>query len=99
MIDWFLYAIPWWAKVGAGLIAALIILRLFGWKASVAALIAVATLGAVNRGQQQGWEARLKKDNRDADKAIERARAARADADRRNANAGELRKPDKYRRD
>lgn len=99
MIDWFLYSIPWWLKVGAGVIAAAVILRLFGWKASVAALIAVATLGAVNRGQQQGWEARLKKDNRDAAKAIERARAARAATDLRNANAGELHKPDKYRRD
>lgn len=99
MIDWFLFILPWWVKVGGGVIIALIILRLLGWKASVAAIVAVVTLGAVNRGQQQGWEARLKKDNADADKAIERARAARAAADRHNANAGELRKPDKYRRD
>ena len=99
MINWFLFVLPWWLKVGAGLIAAAVILRLFGWKATVAVLVAVATLGAVNRGQQQGWEARLKKDNQDAQRAIDKARAARRATDQRNANAGELRKPDKYRRD
>jgi hypothetical protein len=98
MIEWFLYSIPWWVKVGAGLIAAAVILRLFGWKATGAALVAVAALGAVNRGQQQGWEARLKKDNEDAQRATDKARAARRAADQRNASTGELRKPDKYRR-
>lgn len=99
MIEWFLYSIPWWVKVGAGLIAAAVIFRLFGWKATVAALVAVATLGAINRGQQQGWEARLRKDNQDAQRAIDKARAARRAADQRNSNAGELRKSDGYKRD
>jgi len=90
--DWIVYSIPWGAKVGAGLLVAGVVLRLFGWKATVSAIIAVATLGLVNRGQQQGWEARIKKDNDDAQRAINKARAARRDADLRNADAGELRK-------
>lgn len=97
--DWIVYSIPWWVKVGAGLLVAAVILKLFGWKATVAAIIAVATLGLVNRGQQQGWEARIKKDNEDAQRAIDKARAARRDADLRNADPGELRKQDRYKRD
>lgn len=98
MIDWLLYVLPWWVKVIAGLIVAGIILRLFGWKATVAALIGLATLGIVNRSQQQGWEARIKKDNEDAQKAIDRARAARLDTDLRNTDPGELRQSDGYKR-
>lgn len=99
MIDWLIYVLPWWVKVIAGLIVVGIILRLFGWKATVAAMIAVATLGLVNRSQQQGWEARIKKDNEDADKAIARARSVRDAADRRNAAPGRLRDDDGFRRD
>lgn len=103
MLDWLFNAfflwVPLWVWVLLVLTACAIILKVFGWKQS---LVAAASLGAALLyifGVKQGAAAKTKKDIRDAQKIIDKARAARAAADRRNADPDRVFDDDGHRRD
>ena len=102
-MDWLFNAfflwVPLWVWVLLVVTACAIILKVFGWKQS---LVAAASLGALllyTFGVKQGAAAKTKKDIRDAQRAIDKARTARAAADKRNADPDEVTKDDGYRRD
>lgn len=93
------YGIPWWIWAAptvagaAGLFLA--VSKVVGWRNAAVAVagylaVAVALLSRL-RGRQEGWEARVKKDTRDAEKLVERIKKARRDA--------AARQPDRLRDD
>ena len=106
MWEWFWFVLPWELKVGflAVIVAALFIMAgaTFGFdrvrRFILPAVALVVTFGLVNKFQKQGWEARAKKEMAIADKHIERARRARAAAERDNADPERLRADDGHKR-
>lgn len=84
---------------GVTLAGVVLALRLLGPKAALAVLTAGAIAFAYRRGERVGAVRQIEKDKADADRAVERARAARTDADRRNADPQRLRDDDGFRRD
>jgi len=106
MIDWLIYGTPWWLQAAGGaaiIVAACIpLVRLLGVSKALQAASIAGTIWAAltygRRERQQGWQDKAEKVARDADKAINKAGKARADADAGNA-AGRLRDNDGWRRD
>ncbi len=99
MIDWIIAVIPWWVWAIVAIVVLGALHRLVGWKGIIAGALAFGALFAFKRGQAIGENRVLRKANKDADKAIERARKVRADADARNAEPERLRQSDGFRRD
>lgn len=98
MIEWLIYAVPWWVWAAVGLTVALVIHQTFGFKAAAVAVV-VAIAGVFQaRARQQGWKDAQARGERDARAIIERANEVRRDADLRNAG-DRLREDDGYRRD
>lgn len=106
-MNWLTYGLGWqWlALVAAGLLVAVAIpaVRVLGLSAG---LRGVAAIGAVmvlllhgRKQRQQGWKDAQEQGKRNAENAIEKARTARADADRRNSDVERLREDDGWRRD
>lgn len=93
------YAVPWWVWLFIGLTIALLVYRIWGLKAALAAATAALLATTYRRGQQTGWRDRQRKEENDAERSINRAGAARLDADKRNADPGRLRDNDGFRRD
>jgi hypothetical protein len=95
-IFWFL--VHHWYAVLWGIGVFIVWLR-FGWRWAVI----VASLGAASiffqKGYEAGTDAVLRKANKDADKAIERARKVRDRANADNSDPNQVRKDDGYRRD
>ncbi|MFG1423929.1 hypothetical protein [Roseixanthobacter liquoris] len=93
------YQVPWWLLALLGVAAALAA----GWFLGLRAALAVGLAGLVfiagRRGAQQGWTDREAKGERDAQRAIDAARGARAAAERDGRDAGRLRDDDGWRRD
>lgn len=79
--------------------AAVLVLRLFGLKGALGVLLVGALLFARRSGEKAGASIQIAKDKANADRAVQRAKEARADADRRNADVGRLRDDDGFRRD
>ncbi|MGR7993806.1 hypothetical protein [Xanthobacter sp. ZOL 2024] len=92
--DWRLALIA--AATLAGFVA---VWRTFGLKPALAALAAGALVFARRSGERTGAATQAAKEKADADRNVQRASAARADADRRNADPGRLRNDDGFRRD
>lgn len=91
--DWLL------ALIAAGTAtAAVFAWRVFGLRGALSALAAGAALFAYHSGDRRGAARQIQKDKADADRAVERARRARADANRRNADPGRLRDDDGFKR-
>ncbi|OYY86516.1 MAG: hypothetical protein B7Y61_06355 [Rhizobiales bacterium 35-66-30] len=82
-----------------GLGAALAAAWFLGLRAALAVGIAGLIFIAGRRGAQQGWTDREAKGDRDAQRAIDVARDARADAEWGSRDAGRLRDDDGWRRD
>lgn len=82
----------------AVLAAAVLALRLVGPKSALAVLAAGAIAIAHRRGERRGAARQIQKDKANADRAVERAQQARADADRRNADPQRLRDDDGFKR-
>lgn len=79
--------------------AAVLAYRLFGLKGALAAFSAGAALFAFRSGERRGASRQAAKEKADADRSVDRAQRARADADRRNADPKRLRDDDGFRRD
>lgn len=105
--EWLIYGAPWWLQSIGGLVllagAFLLAVRLFGLEAALKGLVPVAAIFAAlaygRRERQAGWNDAHAKGERDAEDAVRKAKAARYDAARRNADAGRLRDDDGHRRD
>lgn len=91
--------VPLWLWVLLAVAAALAVYRIFGWKQTLAALVGIGAFLLYALGTRQGRDAQIRKDIKDAQKAIDKARAARAAADRRNADPDRVLDDDGYRRD
>lgn len=91
--DWSLALI---AAVTVGL--AVVALRLFGPKAALGVLVVGALLFARRSGEKAGASIQIQKDKANADRAVQRANEARADADRRNSDPDRLRDDDGFKR-
>ncbi len=106
-MDWLLnnlmttiyYSIPWWAWLFIGATLALLVYRIWGLKAALAAATAALVATTYRKGQQTGWQDRQKKEQRDAERSITAANQARRDAARRDAEPGGLHKDDGWKRD
>jgi hypothetical protein len=92
--DWGLALI---AAAGVG--ASVLAWRLLGWQAGLSVLAAAAAMFAYRAGERRGSSVQIAKEKAHADRAVQRANQARADADRRNADARRLRDDDGFRRD
>lgn len=98
------YQVPWYvwtAPTVAGAVALFIVTsRALGWRNAAAVvggyLAAVAVVLSRLRGRQEGWEARVRKDTRDAEKLVERIKNARRDAATRDPER--LRDDDGFKR-
>lgn len=91
--DWSLAFI---AAVTVGLAA--LALRIFGLKAALGVLVVGALLFARRSGEKAGASIQIQKDKANADRAVQRANEARADADRRNSDPDRLRDDDGFKR-
>ncbi len=101
------YAVDWriWAAlavlvlIGGWFLAA----RFLGASAANQIIAAAGSMFAAllyaRRARQRGWEDAHEQGKKDAEQAIERARSARADAARRDADPERLREDDGFRRD
>ncbi|MGU3492758.1 hypothetical protein ACLBXM_01835 [Xanthobacteraceae bacterium A53D] len=99
LMEWLVYGLPWWLPVPLLLAGGLVLWRLSGWRAVLAAAVAGALALAHRRGQQAGWTAREQREGRDAQDAVDRAARARRAADAAAADPGGLRDDDGWRRD
>ena len=87
------------ALLAAAILAtAVFAFRLLGLKGALAVLAAGATAIAYRRGERRGAAGQIQKDKANADRAVQRANEARADADRRNADPRRLRDDDGFKR-
>lgn len=105
--SFFVYAVDWriWAAlavlalIGGWFLAA----RFLGVKAANQIVAAAGSFFAallyVRRARQRGWDDAHEQGKKDADAAIDRARSARLDAVRRDADPERLREDDGFRRD
>lgn len=101
MSEFLNFGIPWWAWAlpsGGALIAAFFALsRFVGFKNALYIVGMLAVPGFIllvhTRGKQAGWQARIDKENKDADDLLARARRARD-----SRNAGGLRDDDGFKR-
>ncbi len=82
------------ATVGLAVLA----LRMFGLKAALGVLVVGALLFARRSGEKAGASIQIQKDKANADRAVQRANEARADADRRNSDPDRLRDDDGFKR-
>lgn len=78
--------------------ASALVLRLFGLKAALGVLLVGALLFARRSGEKAGASIQIAKDKANADRAVQRANDARADADRRNSDPSRLRDDDGFKR-
>lgn len=79
--------------------AAVLAWRMLGWRAGLSVLTAGLTLFAFRAGERRGASSQIAKEKADANRAVDRAQRARADADRRSADPHRLRDDDGFRRD
>lgn len=97
--EWLFYQVPWWAWALLVVVVGLLLWRLAKvppkWILPIIALVAAA-LG-YQQAAQRGWKAKEARDMRDADKLIEKARAARQKAE--SVPVENLRDDDGWRRD
>ncbi|MFG1350283.1 hypothetical protein [Xanthobacter autotrophicus] len=93
------YGVPWWLWAVAGLLAVAALMRVAGPRAALAAAAVLAFVLAHRKGAQQGYSHAIKEGERDAERILDTARAARAGADRRDADARRLRDDDGFRRE
>lgn len=82
------------ATIGLAVLA----LRMFGLKAALGVLVVGALLFARRSGEKAGASIQIQKDKANADRAVQRANEARADADRRNSDPDRLRDDDGFKR-
>lgn len=110
MLDWLIYQVPWWMWAGLALLlyaaGLYVAAAFFGWqRVRPFALPVIAVIGAIamlQRSRQQGWEDKVKKDLKAADKLIDRAAETRRRAEAEIAaqqKKGKLRDDDGFRRD
>lgn len=103
---WIVYTVPWW--VWAILVLAIavwvfIMIRLaVGPKTALiivgGGLAAAAVAILSQRSAKAGWDDRGKKEQANADKTLDRAHDARADAAARDSDPGKLRQDDGFKR-
>ncbi|MDI4657128.1 hypothetical protein [Xanthobacter autotrophicus] len=93
------YGVPWWIWGMAGLLAVAALARVAGPRAALAAAAVLAFVLAHRKGAQQGYSHAIQKGDRDAERILDTARAARAGADLRNGDARRLRDDDGFRRE
>lgn len=93
------YGVPWWLWALAALAAAALAFRLGGARAAALAGALAAIVVAHRRGAQGGYSHALEQGEKDAQHALDAARAARDAAVRRDGDAGRLRDDDGFRRD
>ncbi len=99
-----LYGWPWWLQALALTVLAgpvlILAARLLGGRATFTLALtlagAIAAIGGLMRARQRGWADHEEKEARDAQIHVERARTARADAQR--VDARRLRDDDGFRR-
>lgn len=103
--DFLIYSIPWWVWVWVVapilIFAAIYVSRVIGWRNAIpvigGAIVAFAAAFIGLKGRQQGARDQQQKEQRNADKTLDRAHDARRDA--RNADPSRLRDDDGFRRD
>ncbi|MFG1371777.1 hypothetical protein V5F32_06360 [Xanthobacter oligotrophicus] len=93
------YGVPWWLWGMAGLLAVAALARVAGPRAALAAAAVLAFALAHRKGAQQGYSHAMKEGERDAERILDTARAARSGADRRGGDARRLRDDDGFRRE
>lgn len=91
--------VPLWVWALLAIAACVVVFRVFGWRQTLAAAAAAGAFLLYAFGARQGRDAQIQKDIKDAQKAIDKARAARAAADRRNADPDRVFDNDGHRRD
>lgn len=107
MLDWLIYQVPWWVWAGlalaiyaAGLYVAA---AFFGWQRvrpfALPVLAVIGALSMVGRSRQQGWQDKVDRDLKAADKLIDRAARTRAKAEADARQPGKLREKDEFMRD
>lgn len=99
LAHFFGYGVPWWLWGLAGLAGAALAFRFGGARGAALAGAVAALVVAHRRGAQGGYSHALEQGEKDAQHAIEAARAARDAAARRDGDAGRLRDDDGFRRD
>lgn len=110
MLEWVIYGFPWWvwALLFLGLYALGLFLAagIFGWKRvrpfALPFLAIIAAFAMLHRSRQEGWEDKVKKDLKAADKLIDRAAETRRRAEAEIAaqqKKGKLRDDDGFRRE
>jgi hypothetical protein len=92
------YGVPWWLWGIAGLLAVAALARVAGLRAALAATAVLAFVLAHRKGAQQGYSQAMKEGERDAERILDTARAARSGADLRDGDARRLRDDDGFRR-
>ncbi len=103
ILNFLLDLMPWYLWLVLAAVAVFFIYRYFGVKVAAGAAAFFAALVFYKQGRQAGRsderEQAEERDQEHANDIREDAADARADSDRRNANADELRKPDGFQRD
>lgn len=84
MIEWIVGLIPWWAWVGAVVVAALFIYRALGWQGLVGLAFAAVALVSHNAGRRQA----LERERRKQEQERARAQQARKEVDDEIENLG-----------
>lgn len=95
----FSQVIPWWVWAALALGAVAAVARFAGKRAAMAAAAVLAVAVAHRRGAQRGYRQAREEGDREADRILEAARAARARAGGPGHAAAGLRDDDGFRRD
>lgn len=100
MWQWIAYTVPWWVWAILALIIVGAVQYFWGWQKALAALGVLAGVVLLGRARQQGWQDKVNKDLKAADKLIAKAKASREKAATDLAkNPDTLRDDDGFRRD
>ena len=107
MLDWLIYQVPWWVWVGLALVVyaagLYVAAAFFGWQRvrpfALPVLAVIGALGMLGRSRQQGWQDKVNRDLKAADKLIDRAARTRAKAEADAQKPGKLREKDEFMRD
>jgi hypothetical protein len=108
VIEWAIFGIPWWVQTflvavivtGVFLLAMVLFGRDRVLPFIIPAFAFVGLVGVASKLQQSGWNAKIERDKRVADKEIERAKKRRVKIeDDLRKHPDKLRDDDGYRRD